>query len=86
MNIREWFNRHFDRKEHTMTNKEHTMSKADMINAILGAMQSAYNAEGVDVEGDFGLFALQHYYEDKASMDELLADYEKWCYQLSASS
>jgi len=53
------------------------MSKADMINAILDAMQSAYNAEGVD--GDFGLFALQRYYEDKDSMDELLADYEKWC-------
>ncbi len=60
-----------------MTNKEHTMSKADMINAILDAMQSAYNAEGV--EGDFGLFAVQRFYENEASMDELLADYEKWC-------
>jgi hypothetical protein len=51
------------------------MTKADMINAILRAMRAAYEKEGI--EGDFA--DAYRYYRDEASLDELLADYEKWC-------
>ena len=51
------------------------MTRADMIYAILDAMQSAYEEEGI--EGDFD--DARRYYKNDASMEELLADYEKWC-------
>ena len=51
------------------------MTRADMINDILEAMQSAYEEEGI--EGDFD--DARRYYRDDASIDELLADHKKWC-------
>lgn len=50
------------------------MDKHSKINAILDAMQAAYEREGV--EGDFE--DARRYYRDDASEDEINSDFEKW--------
>ena len=51
------------------------MDKHSKINAILDAMQAAYEREGVD--GDFA--DAHRYYLNDASEAEINADYDKWC-------
>lgn len=51
------------------------MDKASKVNAILIAMQAAYEREGV--EGDFA--DAHRYYMSDASEDEIDYDYAKWC-------
>jgi len=51
------------------------MTKQEKINAILEAMQEAYEEEGV--EGDFD--DARRYYQKDATVAEIDADYEKWC-------
>lgn len=51
------------------------MVKQSKINAILEAMQEAYEREGV--EGDFD--DARRYYREDASEDEINSDYDKWC-------
>lgn len=51
------------------------MSRAEKINAILEAMEAAYEAEGV--EGDFD--DARRYYRIDATDAEVDADYDRWC-------
>lgn len=51
------------------------MDKVDKVDAILAAMEEAYEREGV--EGDFA--DARRYYLNDASKEEINADYEKWC-------
>ena len=51
------------------------MDKYSKINAILEAMQAAYEEEGV--EGDFA--DARRYYLNDASEEEINSDYAKWC-------
>ena len=51
------------------------MNKAAKVNAILEAMEEAYEREGV--EGDFD--DARRYYMSDASEEEINADYTKWC-------
>jgi hypothetical protein len=52
------------------------MDKHSKIDAILNAMQAAYERE--QVEGDFA--DARRYYRDDASEEEINSDYDKWCH------
>lgn len=54
------------------------MNKIEKINAILNAMEDAYEEEGID--GDFA--DARRYYLDDASEAEINDDYDKWCPQM----
>ena len=51
------------------------MDKASKVNAILEAMEEAYEREGI--EGDFA--DAHRYYMSDASEVEIDLDYAKWC-------
>jgi hypothetical protein len=52
------------------------MDRHSKINAILEAMEEAYEKEGI--EGDFA--DARRYYQEDAAEAEIDADYEKWCH------
>ena len=53
------------------------MDKESKINAILDAMEEAYEREGI--EGDFA--DARRYYSEDAELWEINLDYNKWCKQ-----
>lgn len=54
------------------------MDKHTKISAILEIMEDAYAREGI--EGDFD--DARRYYMTEATVEEINADYEKWCKQM----